>query len=320
MFLSQAKIAVVIPAYKVLKHIDGVLAGIPDSVNYIFVVDDACPERSGAHVESTSKDKRVKVLFHSVNQGVGGAVMTGYEAALQTDADVVVKVDGDGQMDLTQLGRLVAPILQGKADYTKGNRFNSVEALEAMPRIRIFGNAVLSFLNKFATGYWRITDPTNGYTAIHAQVLRDLKFVKLSKRYFFESDLLFRLSLLRAVVQDIPMNAIYADEESNLKISRIVGKFLWGNMRNFSKRVFYQYYLREWSTASFELPLGLFLTLFGLITALITWLDSFHRTTPAPAGTVMISALPLIVGIQLLLAFINSDVESEPRFPRHINT
>ena len=318
--MGQAKLAVVIPAYKVLKHIDDVLAAIPESVSYIFVVDDACPEKSGSHVEATCKDPRVKVLFHTANQGVGGAVMTGYEAALATDAEIVVKVDGDGQMDLNQLPRLVAPILQGKADYAKGNRFNSVEALEAMPRIRIFGNAVLSFLNKFATGYWRITDPTNGYTAIHSQVLRDLKFVKISKRYFFESDLLFRLSLLRAVVQDIPMNAIYADEESNLKISRIVGKFIWGNYKNFAKRVFYQYYLREWSTASFELPLGIFLTVFGFVTAILTWLDSFHRTTPAAAGTVMISALPLIVGIQLLLAFINSDVESEPRFPRHINT
>ena len=317
--MSSAKIAVVIPAYKVLKHIDSVLAGIPDSVSYVFVVDDACPEKSGHHVLATTNDPRVKVLFHQVNQGVGGAVMTGYEAALQTDAQVVVKVDGDGQMDLTQLDRIVAPILQGKADYTKGNRFNSVEALEAMPRVRIFGNAVLSFMNKFASGYWRITDPTNGYTAIHAQVLRDLKFVKIAKRYFFESDLLFRLSLLRAVIQDMPMNAIYADEESNLKISRIIGKFLWGNVKNFAKRVFYQYYLREWSTASFELPLGFLLTLFGFVTAIITWLDSFHRDTPAPAGTVMISALPLIVGIQLLLAFINSDVESEPRFPRHIN-
>ena len=317
--MSSAKIAVVIPAYKVLKHIDSVLEGIPSSVSYVFVIDDACPEKSGQHVLATNNDPRVKVLFHEVNQGVGGAVMTGYEAALQTDAQVVVKVDGDGQMDLTQLDRLVAPILQGKADYTKGNHFNSVEALEAMPRLRIFGNAVLSFMNKFASGYWRITDPTNGYTAIHSQVLRDLKFVKIAKRYFFESDLLFRLSLLRAVVQDIPMNAIYADEESNLKISRIVGKFLWGNVKNFAKRVFYQYYLREWSTASFELPLGFFLTLFGFVTAFITWLDSFHRDTPAPAGTVMISALPLIVGIQLLLAFINSDVESEPRFPRHIN-
>jgi hypothetical protein len=98
-----------------------------------------------------------------------------------------------------------------------------------------------------------------------------------------------------------------------------VGKFFWGNIKNFLKRVFYQYYLREWSTASFELPLGFFLTLFGFITAVITWVESFSRTTPAPAGTVMLSALPLIVGIQLLLAFINSDVESEPRFPRHIN-
>ena len=318
--MSLGKIAVVIPAYKVVKHIDSVLANIPETVSYVFVVDDACPEKSGAHVQATNSDPRVTVLFHSDNQGVGGAVMTGYEAALATDALVVVKVDGDGQMDLTQLPRLVAPVLQGRADYTKGNRFNSVEALEAMPRIRIFGNAVLSFMSKFSTGYWRITDPTNGYTAIHTQVLRDLKFVKIARRYFFESDLLFRLSLLRAVVQDIPMNAIYADEESNLKISRIVGKFFWGNVKNFSKRVFYQYYLREWSTASFELPLGVFLTLFGFVSAMVTWLDSFHRTTAAPAGTVMLSALPLIVGIQLLLAFINSDVESEPRFPRHTNT
>jgi glycosyltransferase involved in cell wall biosynthesis len=316
--LSQPKIAVVIPAYRVLKHIDEVLASIPQTVSYIFVTDDACPEQSGKHVEATCQDPRVKVLFHQVNQGVGGAVMTGYLAALETDAKIVVKVDGDGQMDLAQLPRLIAPIVAGKADYTKGNRFNSVEALEKMPRVRIFGNAVLSLMNKFASGLWHITDPTNGYTAIHTDVLRELSFVKISKGYFFESDLLFRLSLLRAVVLDVPMNAVYDDEESNLKISKIIPKFLRGNTVNWYKRIFYQYYLREWSAASFELPLGLLMVIFGFVSAIVTWITGIGKTTPAPAGTVMLAALPLIVGIQLLLAFINFDVESAPRSPRHL--
>ena len=314
--MTDATVAVVVPCYKVKSHIERVLYAMPDFVSAVYVVDDACPDRTGRHVEEAIRDPRVKVLFHETNQGVGGAVLTGYAAALTDGADIVVKVDGDDQMDLSQLGKIIRPILEGKADYTKGNRFSSVESIEPMPRIRIFGNAILSIFNKVSSGYWNITDPTNGYTAIHRGVLAKLSFVKISRRYFFESDLLFRLSLLRAVVVDVPMDAIYGDEKSGINISRILGPFISGHIRNFLKRIVYQYYLREWNVASFELPLALALLTFGIVASIYTWLDGLQTHSAAAPGTVMIDALPLIFGLQLMLSFINYDVESTPKIPR----
>ena len=201
------RIAVVIPCHRVRDRVAGVIQSIGPEVSAIFVVDDGCPEDTGGFVEREVADARVTVLRHEQNQGVGAAVMTGYRAAIADSAGIIVKIDGDGQMDPADLPALVAPILEGSADYTKGNRFTELGHLPTMPAIRIVGNAVLSFLTKFSSGYWDIFDPTNGYTAIHASVAARLPFAKIAPRYFFESDMLFRLGLLRAVVRDVPMPA-----------------------------------------------------------------------------------------------------------------
>jgi dolichol-phosphate mannosyltransferase len=310
-------VAVVIPCYKVSRHIQEVIAGIGEEVQQIYVVDDACPEGTGRLVNEIIEDQRVQVLFHSENNGVGGAVLTGYRAAIDGGADIIVKVDGDGQMDPALIPDFIWPILSGEADYAKGNRFYDLEELRAMPKIRLFGNAVLSFMAKLSTGYWDLFDPTNGYTAIHADVARLLPIVKISKRYFFETDILFRLNTLRAVVVDVPMSAKYGDEVSNLKISKIVGEFLFKHARNFSKRIFYNYYLRDLSLASIELPMGLLLVMFGTVFGLFSWHESVQLNTVTPAGTVMFSALPILMGLQFLLAFLGSDIGSVPRRPRH---
>lgn len=311
------KVAVVIPSYKVKKHILTVIRKIGPSVDMIYVIDDCCPEGSGDFVLENNTDERVKVVKHDVNQGVGGAVMTGYMAAIQDEMDIVVKIDGDDQMEPELIPSFIAPIIAGEADYTKGNRFFNLENIRVMPKIRLFGNAVLSFMTKISSGYWDLFDPTNGYTAIHADIIRHLPINKISKRYFFESDILFRLNTLRAVVVDIPMDAKYEDEESNLKISKIVGDFLFKHARNFSKRVFYNYYLRDMSLASIELPLGLAMFLFGIISGAINWVDALQTGIPNTSGTVMLSGLPIILGLQLLLAFIGHDVSSVPRRPFH---
>lgn len=313
----MAKIAVVIPAYKVSKHILQVLNEIGKDVDAIYVIDDACPENSGKLVSSKNKDKRVKVLTHKINQGVGGAVLTGYKAALDDGADVIVKLDGDGQMDPALISDLVDPIVAGKADYTKGNRFDSITGLRQMPGIRIFGNGALSLMTKISTGYWNVTDPTNGFTAIHRDVLKGITFEMLSKRFFFESDLLFRLSLAKAVVWDIPMESRYGTEKSNLKISRALFEFTFKHGVNFHKRLFYNYYLREMSAASIELPLGILMSWFGLIFGIVKYSESLQTGQAATAGTVMLSAVPLILGIQLVLAFITYDIASVPKRVRH---
>jgi len=215
------RIAVVIPCFKVRDHVLGVIAAMPPEVERIYVVDDACPEGTGAHVEASCRDARVRVLRNESNQGVGGATLRGYEEALADGADFLVKLDGDGQMDPSRIPSLVAPLADGSADYTKGNRFFDLEDVRSMPAIRLVGNAILSFVNKVASGYWDVMDPTNGYTAIHAVVARALPLRKIARDYFFESDMLFRLSVLRAVVVDVPMAARYGDEVSNLRVSKV---------------------------------------------------------------------------------------------------
>lgn len=314
------KLVVVIPSYKTAAHIVGVVRSMPRSVSRVIVVDDACPEGSGKLVLSSVKDKRVSVLFHSENQGVGGAMITGFKAALAEGADIVIKVDGDGQMDPADIARLVKPIVEGRADYAKGNRFDSLEDLEQMPRYRIFGNAVLSLMSKVSTGYWNITDPTNGFVAIHRSVLSRVHLEKLRKNFFFESDLLFRLSLIKAVVVDVAIPARYGSEKSNLRIGHVLLDFPYRHFVNHVKRVFYLYYLREWSVASVELPAGLLLFFWGLIYGSTTWITNASLGVVTPVGPVMLSAVPLILGFQLILAFISYDVSAEPKNPRQLES
>lgn len=312
---SDDRVAVVIPAYKVAAHIADVIAMIPQDVWRIYVVDDNCPQGSGDHVIANCVDARITVLRHVENQGVGGAVLTGYEAALNDGAHVIVKIDGDGQMDPRLINHFTTPILNGDVDYTKGNRFFDLDNVRTMPTLRLIGNAMLSFINKLSTGYWDIFDPTNGYTAIHANVARRLTVQKISKGYFFESDMLFRLSVLRAVVRDIPMDARYGKETSNLSVRNVVPEFFWKHVRNFSKRIFYNYYLRDMTVASFQLPIGMVLTLGGAIYGSYHWLIFAALGSPAPTGTVMLPVMCILVGTQLLLAFISHDVNSVPRRP-----
>lgn len=311
------KIAVVIPSYKVTSHICGVIAQIGSSISRIYVIDDCCPDNSGNYVDTHCRDPRVTVLRHAVNQGVGGAVMSGYRAALADGMDIIVKVDGDGQMNPALIADFVAPIIAGEADYAKGNRFFNLDEIRAMPSMRLFGNAVLSFMTKLSSGYWDLFDPTNGYTAIHRDVARHLPFDKISTRYFFETDMLFRLNILRAVVVDIPMDAKYGDEVSNLKISKIAGEFFFKHARNLAKRIFYNYYLRDMSLASIELPIGIVMVAMGTGFGMLHWATSLRSGIATPAGTVMLAALPVILGTQFILGFVGYDIAAVPKRPLH---
>ncbi|MGH8320459.1 MAG: glycosyltransferase family 2 protein, partial [Gammaproteobacteria bacterium] len=276
-------IAVVIPCYKVTRTILDVLKDIPLNVDLIYCVDDGCPDHSGDFIVENCSDKRVRVLRRPQNKGVGGATIAGYKQALLDEADIIVKLDGDGQMDPKILERFIYPIQSELADYTKGNRFYRLEDIHGMPKIRIVGNAILSFLTKFSTGYWQIFDPSNGYTAIHKKVLEELPMDRISKRWFFEPDMLFRLNTVRAVVLDIPMRASYEDEKSNLKIKTLVLEFIFKHTINFFKRVFYNYFLRDFSVASFEFLFGVPLTVFGIIFSIVQWAESISSGTPASA-------------------------------------
>ena len=313
----QSKIAAIIPCYRVRAQVLGVLARIGTEVGRIYVVDDACPERSGEHVREQCRDPRVTVLFNEQNLGVGGAVVAGYRAAIADGCEILVKIDGDGQMDPALLARFVRPIAAGQADYTKGNRFYDLTHIGQMPPLRLVGNAVLSFMAKLSTGYWNVFDITNGYTAIHARVARHLPLHKVSARYFFETDMLFRLNIVRAVVVDVPMDAAYGSETSSLRIRRIVGEFLAKHARNFGKRIAYNYFLRDMTVASLELVIGAGLLSFGAAFGAWQWWKHASVDVAAPLGTIMLAALPTLVGLQMLLAFIGFDVANVPRRAIH---
>jgi glycosyltransferase involved in cell wall biosynthesis len=309
------KIAVVIPAFKVANQILRVIERIGPEVSLIIVIDDKCPESSGELVRSSCKDKRVVLITHEENKGVGGAVISGYRYAIENGADVVVKVDGDGQMNPRLIPLLVEPILNGQADYTKGNRFFNVQEILQMPKVRIFGNLILSFFSKISTGYWQVFDPNNGFTAIDKSVLRKLPLDKISNRYFFETDMLFRLNLVRAVVVDVPMDAVYGNEKSSLSVMRALFEFPIKHFKNFVKRIVYSYYLRDITLASLELPVGMFLLIGGSISALYNWINSAHLNQATPTGTLILIAMMLLSSVQLLLSFSSYDMQSSPKKP-----
>lgn len=313
--MSKPLVVAVMPAYQSQQHIVDVISRIPALVDRVIVVDDACPNGSGQLVKESVSDKRVEVIFNDKNLGVGGAVIEGFKKALEYQADIIVKIDSDGQIRPEDIPILIHPLIESQADYAKGNRFNSLDDLQEMPKSRIFGNAVLSLMSKLSTGYWSITDPTNGFFAINRGALEQIHLGKLRRRWFFESDMLFRLAISRAVVADVPIKAIYGNEKSNLRIRKVIFEFLHRHNINFLKRIFYVYYLREWSIVSFELPVGLILTIGGFIAGINFWSQSAMNGEAATVGQVMLAVVPIILGFQLLLSVLSLDVANEPKRP-----
>jgi dolichol-phosphate mannosyltransferase len=309
-------VGVVIPCYKVKKTVGDVINNIPANVHKIICVNDASPDGIKDVLETIAHNNdRVIIINHDKNQGVGGAVKSGYREAISHNLDVVVKIDADGQMNPKFIPSLIEPILLGRADYTKGNRFFDIESVRPMPVVRLLGNAGLSFFSKLSTGYWSLFDPTNGYTAINVAVLKYLPLSKLSNRYFFETDLLFRLSTVRAKVMDIPMQAFYGEEKSNLNSFQALLTFPFLHLRNFSKRILYNYFFRNFSIASVNLVIGIILVVFGGWYGIYNWTQSFLANTTTPAGVVMLAALPIILGSQALLNFLSFDIYNEPNEP-----
>lgn len=311
--IKETTISVVIPAFKVSKHLGNLLPRIGNEITNVIVIDDFCPEGSGEIAQDLSKkDPRISVIFHERNMGVGGAVKSGYAQALALESDIIVKLDGDGQMNPEDILTLIDPILKESADYTKGNRFYDVEAILKMPKIRILGNLVLSFISKLSTGYWMMFDPNNGFTAISSKTLRSVPLQKIDDRYFFESDILFRLNLIRANVVDVSLPAIYGSEVSNLSVTRALFEFLYKHNRNFWKRIVYSYFLREFTLASIEFLLGLLLLTFGIGFGLFNYINSQINNIATPTGTLILIALSVLSGLQFLLGFFSYDIQISP--------
>jgi len=309
---KERRIAVIIPAYNVAPHVGGVIAGIPDYVDHIILVDDCSTDETPSVAKGIS-DPRVSDLQTPVNMGVGGATMMGYARALELECDILVKMDGDGQMQAEHLYLLLDAIVNQGYDYAKGNRFLTGELVHVMPRHRLFGNIVLTFLNKLASGYWHIFDPQNGYTAITAKTLRRIDLSKIHQRYFFENDVLIALNFHNARVVDVGIPAHYGDEHSHLNPFRAGITFPLLFLPRFWRRIYQKYVLRDFSPIALFLFMGLILLAWGVLFGAYHWILSIATDHVATTGTVMLAVLPLILGFQLILQAIVLDIQETPK-------
>jgi dolichol-phosphate mannosyltransferase len=314
--MSDRSVAIIIPCYRVERHIAEVIRSIPERYSTIICVDDASPDGTAAAIESLG-DLRVTLLRHPKNRGVGGAMKTGYAEAIRRGAAICVKMDGDGQVSAEDVGDLVAPLLEGVAEYSKGNRFVDLRALRRMPAVRLLGNAFLSFASKLASGYWNMLDVSNGFTAVTSAMLRRVDLDQISERYFFETSMLIELNILRARVADVEIPARYGDEKSSLRISRVATTFPPLLLRGFLRRFYWRYLIEEFGVVSVCVLSGSPFLLFGMVFGAWRWLDSVRTGIPATAGTVFVAALPIILGAQLLLAAVLLDVLSSPTIKWH---
>ena len=314
--LSLYNIVAIIPAYKVEHQIAETLARVPEYIRQIIVVDDASPDGTGKFVEQAKKqDARIKLITHEKNQGVGGAMLSGFREALKSNAQIILKIDGDGQMSDYDPRPLLEPLIYGQADYAKGNRFRDFYALKSMPWIRQIGNMGLGFLVKAATGYWNCFDPTNGFFAIRREVLAALPLERIQKSYFFETSILGELYLVGAVIRDIPYPAVYGEEISNLSVRKTLWEFPPKLTHIFFRRMLVKNFLFDFSMESIYLLTGFPMFLFGLIFGIVKWAKYIQLGIPAPTGTIMIPVMSVTLGVQLLLAAANIDLQSVPKEP-----
>ncbi len=308
------KVFVVMPAYNESAHIADTISKVPSVVDKIIVVDDASTDNT-VQIVSGIEDGRIEVVENKENLGVGGATIAGYKRALKEGADIVVKLDSDGQMEPRNIDKLIKPIVDCEADYAKGFRFHDRVTLRKMPKIRLIGNLGLSYLVKMASGYWNIFDPTNGFTAIHKASLELLELDNISSDYFFETDMLCNLYRLQAKVKDVMIATHYGQEASYLSpfkaLIQFPPKLLWAYL----KRIVWRYYVRDFSHFSVLFPMGWVLFLFGIIFGGVVWHSNASRGIATPTGTVMLSVVPLFLGFQMLLHASLYDVNSVPKEP-----
>lgn len=303
---KELSVAVVIPAFRAELFILDVLDRVPARVKEIFVIDDCCPNSTG-EVALTSPDPRVNVVRNATNLGVGGATKVGIRLALEKGHDIIAKIDADGQIDPKLIIPALGLIDENGLDFVKGSRFHHHEDLRGMPFFRLIGNSALTLISRISTGYWKLNDPTNGFIVLTASLARKLRLGKISDRYFFESDLIFRLGLVGARLGHLPMKATYATEKSGLSLATAVPTFLVGHLRNLLKRIALQYFVLEWNAGTLFLTSGAIFGTIGTIQFSTLLIEMSSRATAAPAGTVMLAAVPLILGYQSLLSFLAFD-------------
>src|SRR2546427_2896311 len=301
-------VCVMIPCYNVAPHVADVFSAMPDYVDRVIVVDDGSRDETVKAVEAAT-DKRIELMRHEKNRGVGAAMRTGLVRGAQAGADLLVKVDGDGQMDLADLAMLLDALIdEPRYGYAKGNRLVDQKALTQMPRLRFIGNFALTFLTKLASGYWYVVDPQNGYLAIRRAVWERLDPARISDGYFFENDMLVGLNILDVPVKDVPISARYRDERSHLRGRRVLFPFFFLLIRPTFYRVYMKYMLRDFSPIALFLLSGIPLFLWGVVFGAYQWWSHAQLGIATPTGTVIVAVVPLILGFRLLLHALVLDI------------
>ena len=301
-------LAVVIPAYQAEKTIRKVIHQIPLYVDWIIVTDDASTDSTATAVKQIP-DPRIYVLCHERNTGVGGAMVTGFQKAIELQADLVAKIDADGQMDPEYLDRFARAAVRFQCDYVKANRFAHIEKLPTMPGIRLTGNLLLTFLTKFVSGYWNVFDPQNGYVMITRKMLKRLDLKLLDSSYFFENSMLINLNIMRAKIAEIYLPAQYGSEESSMRLSRILATFPGKLLCGYLYRVYHKYVFRSLSPFALLLFFGIIAVSWGTVWGGMAWWRSYATQIPATTGTVILALLPLLLGWSSLLQALVLDVQ-----------
>jgi glycosyltransferase involved in cell wall biosynthesis len=305
------RIAVVVPAYREERHVADVITTAPDLVDHIIVVDDASPDATSQAARAVG-DPRVEVIRHERNSGVGGAIITGHRRAMDLGADIDVVMAGDNQMDPAYLPALLDPIVRDGYGFTKANRFFSTSSFRGMPRHRILGNVLLTFLTKVASGYWDLVDPQNGYTAVRRSVLERLPLHRIAERYEFENDLLIWLNILGVRALDVPVPAVYRDEVSGIRLHTVVARLVRLLFLGFWRRIWLKYVLWSFSPIALLLFVGSVLVAFGLLVGIWVLVHTVGPAT-ASAGTVLLAVTPFLVGTQMLIQALVLDIQATPK-------
>jgi len=303
-------IAAVVPAHNEAAHIRDVISGLPGTVDHIVIVDDKSSDDT-AELAETSGDPRVHVIRHERNTGVGGAIISGHKRALELGADIDVIFAGDDQMDPAYLEALLDPIVDEGYGFTKANRFYSSTSYQGMPAYRVFGNVLLSFANKAASGYWNLFDPQNGYTATSAEVLRRIDLDAISQGYEFENDYLLNLNILDVRARDIPIPARYGSEVSGIKLRKVIPAIGGMLFAGFFRRVFLKYVVGSFSPIALFLFSGLLLWLWSAVFGAWTIYETIGPGS-ATTGTVLLAVVPFLMGFQLILTALTLDIQASP--------
>ena len=310
---KEHSIGVVVLAYNEENHIKDTIETLPDFVDKIYVVDDGSTDKTAEIVKTlTEQNQRIHLIQHEVNKGPGAALVTGYKAALKEEIDVIVKMDGDNQMDPEQLPNLLGPIIEGKADYTKGNRLLSPEYRSGMTKWRFFGNSILTFLTKIGSGYWQMMDPQNGYTVTSRSALERINLDSVYPYYGYLNDILVKLNVYGYRVTDIIMPAKYGRERSSIKYSKYIVKVSLMLLRDFFWRLKMKYVVLSFHPLVLFYMLGIVLTpigffggLFSIYYKFVIGGDLFVRGA--------LSLLLFILGVQFLLFAMLFDMQVNDR-------